>query len=131
MGGGMMVVLDTSALVYWTLDPERLTAVACQTIDEADQIVLSAISLWEIGLKAKQGKLGLPLSIAAYAQKVQSLAKVTIEPVGVETWLKNLALEWAHRDPADRTIVATAVLHDCPLISSDHLIQQFYNQTIW
>lgn len=127
----MTVVLDTSALIYWTLAPDNLTDIARRAIDEADQIILSAISLWEIGLKAKQGRLELPLEIVEYAEKVQRLRGVSVKPVDVATWLKNLDLEWAHRDPADRTIVATAVLHDCPLISSDRLIKQFYSQTIW
>lgn len=127
----MTIVLDTSALLYWTLAPERLTTAARRAIDEADQIVLSAISIWEIGLKVKQGKLELPLDITEYAEKIQRLHRVTVEPVGVETWLKNLGLEWAHRDPADRTIVATAVLYNCPLISSDHTIGQFYGRVVW
>ncbi len=127
----MTVVLDTSALIYWTLAPDNLTDIARRAIDEADQIILSAISLWEIGLKAKQGRIELPLEIVEYAEKVQRLRGVSVKPVDVATWLKNLDLEWAHRDPADRTIVATAVLHDCPLISSDRLIKQFYSQTIW
>lgn len=127
----MKIVLDTSALLYWTLDPAKLTTPAATAIENATEIMLSAISIWEIGLKAKQGKLELPLSIHAYVSRLNRLERLTIEPVTTEIWLENLALDWAHHDPADRTIVATAVLSACPLISSDQAIQAFYQQTIW
>jgi PIN domain nuclease of toxin-antitoxin system len=131
MGSSMKVVLDTSVLIYWTLDPEKLTQPAAFAIENAEQIIVSAISIWEIGLKAKQDKIELPLSIHAYVGKLNLLDRLEIQPVTVDTWLENLALEWDHRDPADRTIVATAVLAGCPIISSDREIGKFYQRTIW
>ena len=126
-----VIVLDTSALVFWTLDPARLSGPAIRAIDSADGLLVSSISVWEVGLKAKQGKLSLPLSTAAYVSRLQSLAGLTIEPVDTRTWLTNLELEWDHRDPADRTIVATAMIHSCPLVTSDRLIRAFYDAAVW
>lgn len=127
----MKIVLDTSALIYWTLDPAKLSVPAANAIAQATEITVSAISIWEIGRKAKQGKLDLPLSIHAYVDRLNRLERVTIEAVTLAVWLENLTLDWAHRDPADRTIVATAVLAGCPLISSDQIIREFYSQAIW
>ena len=98
-----MVVLDTSALIYWTMDPDRLTAEANTAIDQTDQLVISAISIWEIGLKIKYKRLQIPLTFDAYAHRVQMTEKVAIQAVDVPTWIENLALDWDHRDPADRT----------------------------
>jgi PIN domain nuclease of toxin-antitoxin system len=131
MGKPMKIVLDTSALLYWTLDAQKLTPLASETIGDATEIVVSSISVWEIGLKVKQNKLELPLSFHAYVTRLNRLERLVLEAVTLEVWLENLALDWAHRDPADRTIVATAVLKGCPLISSDLTIQQFYQQTLW
>jgi PIN domain nuclease of toxin-antitoxin system len=127
----MKIVLDTSALIYWTLDQARLTPPAAESLAQATEIIVSAISIWEIGLKVKQGKLELPLSLHAYVDRLHRLERVTIEAVTVTVWLENLALSWEHLDPADRTIVATAVLAGCPLISSDRTIRDFYAQAIW
>jgi PIN domain nuclease of toxin-antitoxin system len=127
----MKIVLDTSALIYWTLDQARLTPRATESLAQAMEIVVSAISIWEIGLKAKQGKLELPLSVHAYVDRLHRLERVTLEAVTVTVWLENLALAWEHKDPADRTIVATAVLAGCPLITSDRAIRDFYPQAIW
>ena len=103
-----MVVLDTSALVFWTLDPERLSKTAEQAIKKADRVCLSSISIWEIGVKSKKDKLDLPLSIRDYAENLGRIDRVEVLPVDVRTWIGNLELDWDHRDPADRTIVATA-----------------------
>lgn len=127
----MKIALDTAALIYWTLDPSKLSAPAAGAIAQATEIVVSAISIWEIGLKVKQGKLELPLSLHAYVDRLNRLERLIIEAVTTAVWLENLALAWEHRDPADRTIVATAVLAGCSLISSDRTIRDFYAQTIW
>jgi PIN domain nuclease of toxin-antitoxin system len=126
-----MVVLDTSAVLYWTLDPDQLTMAAKQAIDGADRLVISSISVWEIGLKVKRGKLTIPLSIPEYVDRLDRLDKLEILPVDVRTWLENLDLKWEHRDPADRTVVATARLLGCPLIASDKRIASFFEETVW
>ncbi|HET6443206.1 MAG TPA: type II toxin-antitoxin system VapC family toxin [candidate division Zixibacteria bacterium] len=126
-----MFVHDTSALIYWTLDPDHLTENAKETIKQADQIVISSMSVWEIGLKVKQGKLDIPIPISHYAERLNRLDRLVIQNVTVNAWLENLALEWDHRDPVDRTIVATAQLLSCPLVTSDKETTSFYKNTIW
>jgi PIN domain nuclease of toxin-antitoxin system len=48
-----MIVLDTSVLVYATANTARLSVHASQAIEETDQMIISSISFWEIGLKVK------------------------------------------------------------------------------
>ena len=126
-----MVVLDTSALLYWTLDPDQLSLAARRTIEQADRLVISSISVWEIALKVKRGKLDIPLSIIDYAERLQRLETLEILSVDVQTWQENLDLDWEHRDPADRTIVAIATRLACPLVTSDRVVADFYRETIW
>ena len=128
-----MVVLDTHVLVWWTLDPAQLSVPARQRCDRiADQGArVSAISLWEIGIKLERGQLELGVGLEEYIRRLQSLRGLEIVPVGVEHWLANLNLPWAHRDPADRTIVATAQLGDLPLISKDEAIRAYYPKALW
>lgn len=127
----MIAVLDTSALIYWTLDPDKLSSPARDTLAQTNRFVISSISIWEIGLKVSKGLLSIPLTINDYADHLRQVQGVEIVPVDVETWLANLALDWSHRDPADRTIVATAMLLDAPLLTSDRLIRQFYPRAVW
>ena len=126
-----MIVLDTSALLYWTLDPAQLSPKALETIRQADQIVVSSISIWEIALKVKRGKLKLPLTIHEYVARLNRLEALEVRSVDVQAWLDNLELPWEHRDPADRTIVALAQRLDCPLVTSDQTVAGYYSGAVW
>ena len=126
-----MIVLDTSALLYWTLDPDKLSSDAEQAIENANRIVISSVSVWEIALKLKRGKLVIPLTISEYVERLERLEALEILSVDVQTWLDNLELLWEHRDPADRTIVALATRFGCPLITSDRVIADYYQETVW
>ena len=126
-----MIVLDTSALVFWTLFPEKLSQQAKTAIQSAESIIICSISIWEIGIKAKKGHLTLPFPLVDFASHLEQTLSVEIRPVTTAMWLENIALEWDHKDPADRTIVACARLLNCPLISSDKKIRGFYPHTIW
>ena len=64
-----MIVLDTSSLIFWTLDPERLSQTAAQAISDADRIALSSISIWEIGIKVQKEKLSLPVSVQEFTER--------------------------------------------------------------
>ena len=126
-----MVVLDTSTLLFWTLDRERLSKVASDAISEADRVLVSSISIWEIGIKVARGGLTIPLSVREYSERLERIARVEVLPVDTETWLANLELSWDHRDPADRTIVATALVNACPLVTSDRAMRNFYPRAVW
>jgi PIN domain nuclease of toxin-antitoxin system len=126
-----MIVLDTSTLIYWTLDPQRLSPKAKQAIDQADRILISSISIWEIALKVNRQKLDIPLSMNEYVDRLRQLGSLEILAVDIQTWLDNVDLPWDHRDPADRTIVALAVRNNCPLITSDKMIANYFAKTIW
>lgn len=125
------VLLDTSALLYWTLSPSSLTQKASRALAKASEICVSGISLWEIGIKAGKGKLRLPLPLREFAGRLQSVEKVLLLEVGVEDWLATVELAWDHRDPADRVVVATAMRREIPLITSDVEMRKFYPNVIW
>lgn len=131
MGSAQMIVLDTSAVIFSTIDTAKLSERAAEAIEQADQIVINSISIWEIGWKVNLGKLKLPFSVEELVTRLKNTDRIDIVSVTEVMWLKNVNLAWEHRDPADRTIVATALLLDCPLISNDYRIQQFYPQTLW
>ncbi len=126
-----MIVLDTSALLFYLFEPEKLTSNAIRAITQAETFIISSISIWEIGLKIKKGKLNIPLSVNEMLRILDEAQEPEIHPVCTETWLGNIALDWRHQDPADRTIVATAKLLGRPLVTSDRVIRAFYPQTIW
>ncbi len=126
-----MLLLDTCALIYWTLDRDALSIKATQAIQASDRLGVSSISIWEIGIKARRGKLVLPLTLSDYVERLNMLDRFEILPVDERIWIKNIDLEWTHKDPADRTIVATAILLATQLVTSDDKIRAFYSEAIW
>ncbi len=125
-----MVLLDTCALVWWSLGPERLSAKARETCNniKIEGAIISSISIWELGIKLRKGKLEINISLEEYVKRLKQLGTLEIIPVDETIWLKNLSLDWTHRDPADRTIVATAQLKNVPIITKDDLIRGYYGE---
>lgn len=126
-----MAVLDTSALLFWIFDRPKLTAPAQAAIDKANHLYISSISIWEIGLKTDKGKLSIPLTAGEMVTRLKLIERVEILPVDEEIWLHSIDLDWPHRDPADRAIVALAQYHDDLLITSDGEMRKYYAKAVW
>lgn len=129
----MSLLMDTCALLWWTLDPGRLSARAHEALegDKRRQLHISSISIWEIGIKLKNGKLEIGTDIADYTRRLTGLERLQILPVDEAVWIKNLQLDWDHRDPADRTIVATALLNNLAIITADGEMAKAGPAVIW
>ena len=129
-----MVVLDTCSLLWWTLQPERLSSTAkrlCEQLPTSPGWV-SAISFWEIGIKQQKGQIALPVSLEEYVTRVKRTGAVRIVPVDESVWLKSLALNWKHSDPADRVVVATALTCEAPLLTKDTKMRRWRGvETVW
>jgi PIN domain nuclease of toxin-antitoxin system len=129
-----MIVLDTHALLWWAFEPGRLSDKARQLTAEMERHggFVSAISIWEIAIKIKRGKLELPLSAEELTRRIERGAVVQVVPVDASTWLRSVALQWEHSDPADRVIVATALNQGVPLLTKDANIQSYREVTcLW
>lgn len=129
-----MILLDTHALLWWALDPDRLSPDAAKAVEqmERDGAFASSISIWELGVKVQRGKLDLGIAVDEFARRVETSGVVELVPVDTALWLRSLALPWDHRDPADRVIVATALLLDVPVLTKDAALQAFDGvETVW
>ncbi len=127
-------MLDTHALLWWALDPDQLSPAAITALAEMERHggFASSISIWELGVKVKRGKLELGIAVEELARRLERSAAVELVPVDTTIWLRSLALDWDHRDPADRVIVATAQLHGLPLLTKDETIRAAgLVSTIW
>lgn len=128
-----MLLLDTCAVIWYTEDSEKLSAnakKACDTIPETGAFV-SSISIWELGLKIKNGKIDIGIPITSFVHRLKMLGTIEILPIDENIWIESLALDWDHRDPADRLIVASAKLNSLPIVTSDSNIRKFYSNSIW
>ncbi len=126
----MKVVIDTCALLWLTLEPQRLSNEALKEYDKADERLVSSISVWEIGIKCKKGRLDLGTSFDEYCELLLKCPELTIVPIDAELWAFSISLPWEHGDPADRLIVSLAQKHDATILTSDARIKSYYGRCL-
>ena len=118
-----MIVLDTHAWVWWLTKPEKLGKKAARSLDKATRIGVPAICTWEVAMKAEARKLRFdrPYDVWLDEALVQD-SRVELVPLLPRIAVSAVRLSWAHGDPADRMIVASALVLDAPLVSADERI---------
>jgi PIN domain nuclease of toxin-antitoxin system len=131
-----VIVLDTHALVWWASGSAELSAKAKSAIDREcreGQIVVSAISAWEIAMLVEREKLVLSMEVESWLDTVAEIEGVCFFPVDVDISIKSVQLPGEfHKDPADRMIVATARRLAAPLVTRDEKIRAYKHvKTIW
>lgn len=128
----MKVLLDTCTLIWATLSPSSLSREARETIaDEANTILVSAVSAWEIATKVRLGKLpGAEKLERDYLDVIED-AGYTPLAIDTESALRAGRLVADHKDPFDRMIAAQAQRLDIPVLSPDPLLDQFGVRRIW
>ncbi len=114
-----MILLDTHVLLWARADPERLTPVAHEIVAQASGWAISDITLWEIAMLHRKGRIELSLCLVAYLREVASEAQVLPISLEIATAVGTLPDDFPARDPADRIIYTTAQVHELPLVSSD------------
>lgn len=114
-----MLLLDTHVWAWALIGDRLLSAKARQVMNETSTLFLSAVSFYEISHKVRLGKWP---QMAVHAGSLTVLAQeqsIIIAPVTAEIALIAGQLDWAHRDPFDRYLVATAQMYGLDLISAD------------
>ena len=119
------LLLDTCGLLWLAIGHKNLSENAKTRINRANIVAVSAISAWEIGLKAAKGELELPDEPESWFEKVVAHHDLRVYEVSTRIAFKANCLPWHHRDPADRLIIATALLHRMPIITADANFHQY------
>ena len=121
----MKLLLDTHALLWALIEPDRLSPVARAAItDPGAQVAVSAISFWEVAIKTALGKLALqgatPEALVDAAQQ-QGFDLLPLDPRLAATFTR-LPVDPQHRDPFDRMLVWQAISLGYTLVSRDRNI---------
>lgn len=112
--------------------PEQFSEVAMSLIDEAqNELLLSAVSSWEIAIKSAIGKLALPIPAEDYVpDRIRSSGVVGL-PIEHSHALRVASLPLHHRDPFDRLLVAQAQVEGLPLLSADRQLARYDVEIQW
>lgn len=131
-----MIILDTHVLVWWIGQPDKLSKKAKHQLDTSiskNEILVSSISVWEIYLLVKRNRLKLTMDIDTWMEKVEALPFLRFVPVDNKIAAKSVSLaDPLHSDPADRIIIATSLVENALLVTSDKRILHYpHVQTLW
>ena len=128
----MKLLLDTCTLIWATLSPAALSPqVRAAIADEANSILVSAASAWEIATKVRLGKLPGAEKLEQNYLAVMGEAGYELLAIDTASALRAGRLTAEHKDPFDRMIAAQALALDIAILSSDPLLDKFGVRRIW
>ena len=117
-----MIVLDTHIWVWWVHGDAQLPnnhRLYLQT-HEAQGLGISIISCWEVAKLVEYNRLKLSLSITDWLDQALAYPGIRLLDLTPRIAVESTQLPGTfHRDPADQMIVATARVHNCPLMTVD------------
>jgi len=112
------ILLDTHLLLWAVADPRKLPPGARNRIDAAE-VYVSAVSIWEVSIKAALGKLSAdPAELLAEIEP----AGFILLPVSGEHAAAVARLPAVHTDPFDRMLVAQAKTEPLLLLTNDSIL---------
>jgi PIN domain nuclease of toxin-antitoxin system len=119
-------LLDTHVWVRWLSPASRpLPDDVLASIEGADRMAVSAISCWEVAYLQKRGRIELGMDLSTWLELALEGSGIECLPISRETATQAAALSDIHRDPADRFIIATAVLSCHRLLTLDDTIRRY------
>jgi PIN domain nuclease of toxin-antitoxin system len=119
------ILLDTHIFLWLQTEPGRLRKRLALLEDPRNDLLVSAVSSWEIAVKYSLGRLALPEPPERYVP--ERLRRMGAEPIAIEHRhaLAVAKLPKLHRDPFDRLLVAQAGLLDVPIVTADPDVMQY------
>ena len=116
----MKLLLDTHIFIWWADQPERLSQAALSALeDEANELLVSVASVWEMQIKIQLGKLKLSLPLKELIKNQQDINALSVSPVTLTQVLALDALPFHRKDPFDRLLIAQSIEEDLTLVSAD------------
>lgn len=123
-----MILLDTHVWIWWLLGEGPLSENERETLNEhasKGEIAISAASIWEAERLYKKGIINLEPDFNTWVNLATQKGVCTVIPITKEVIIAQQKLsENFPDDPADKLIVATALLKEYPLATKDRTLQE-------
>lgn len=132
-----MILLDTQALIWYLLSPDRLSPKARRLIEReinaGKKLLVSSISIWEVYLLVKKRKIDIKVPLDTWLTKTEQLSFLEFISIDNRIAANSVNLsEPIHKDPADRFIIATARQYSASIVTSDKRIRNYKHvKSIW
>ena len=131
-----MILMDTCAIIWDTLEASKLSDKAFSAIEKADEhnaLIISDISIWEISMLIKKKRLKVDSTATAFLNLFLQSRNVSVQSISPE--IAELSVNFDHNinnDPVDRIIAATSIICNAQLVTADqNLLTSKLLDTIW
>jgi PIN domain nuclease of toxin-antitoxin system len=129
------LLLDTHALVWWLIEPARLSPIAKKAIEDADEVWVSVVSIYEIDIKRRDQRWrGSDSALQRMPSNMpHSLPRLGLSFLAIsadDAW-EAAQLPLHYRDPWDRLLVAQARRLSLGLVTKDEAISAYEVGTVW
>jgi PIN domain nuclease of toxin-antitoxin system len=125
-------LLDSHTLIWAADAPAQLTAVATSLIQNAaNELLISAATIWEIAIKCGKGRLPLSLPYRRWIDQLIADLDLKILPITLDHAERQVSLLFHHRDPFDRLLASQALVENVPLVSGDTVFDAYGVTRIW
>lgn len=133
----LTVLLDTHTLVWWQAGGRRLSRRAAATIRDAEALLISPLTGWEVATLNRLGRLVLDRDPSTWIRDLMRSERVGSAPLTIEAaaWAGTLPPTFPG-DPIDRLLYATARDLRVPFVTKDERLRSFARtagdiQAIW
>ena len=128
----MKLLLDTCAFLWFLADSPQLSPTArAQILDPANEVYLSAVSVWEIARKYAQGGISLPSHPSSLIPAVRRDSGIASLSLTETDALAAEKLQLFHKDPFDRMLIAQALMGGLAIVTSDRAFEPYPVRVIW
>lgn len=131
-----MILLDTCAVIWDALDRQQLSIKALNAINKADEfnaLIISDISIWEIAMLVNKERLKIDTTVSNFVNLYLQTRNISVVQISPE--IAELSVNFdseINKDPADRIISATSIIHNAQLVTADqNLISSEIVDTLW
>ncbi len=128
----MKYLLDTMVWL-WSVGPtENIATAGLEVLKRgSEDIYLSAVSSWEVAIKAKIGKFKLPEAPGPYVRSRMATQRIRPLSITQDHSLKVYELALNHNDPFDRLLIAQAILEGMTILTADRIFKEYPVDILW
>jgi PIN domain nuclease of toxin-antitoxin system len=128
-----MLLLDTCVLIWLSDDAGKLSSGARNAVgDETNQLYVSAISAWEVGIGVSKRRLQLQIDAPDWFRSIVTRYHLQVIEVSWMDAMGSTRLPDIHGDPADRMIIATSLSHELTVVTPDPEFARYPNvKVLW